>query len=152
MVAALRRVPVTRRPGVGHDGAVRWLVDGMNVMGTRPDGWWRDRAAARQRIVGELAGFARRDGVDRVTVVFDGRTVPDEIIAGAAAGVEVAFAPGGPDAADRVIAAMAREADDPSALTVVTSDGALAGAARDAGATVMGAGTFRRLLDEARPR
>jgi len=24
---------------------MRWIVDGDNVMGARPDGWWRDRAA-----------------------------------------------------------------------------------------------------------
>ena len=129
---------------------MQWLVDGMNVIGTRPDGWWRDRAAARRRIVEELARFARREGVGRVTVVFDGRAVPDEIAAGTSAGIEVAFAPGGPDAADRVIAGIADGADDPSDLTVVTSDGALAVAVRAAGAEVVGAGTFRRLL-EGRP-
>ena len=121
-------------------------------MGTRPDGWWRDRAAARRRIVEEVAGFARRQGVDGVTVVFDGRPVPDEVTAGEAAGIEVAFAPGGPDAADRVIARMADDADDPSELTVVTSDGELAEAVRSAGAGGMGAGTFRRLIEERHPR
>src|ERR1700685_627690 len=31
--------------------AVRWLVDGMNVIGTRPDGWWRDRHRAMVNLV-----------------------------------------------------------------------------------------------------
>jgi hypothetical protein len=30
------------------------LVDIANVMGSRPDGWWRDRAAAATRLLSEL--------------------------------------------------------------------------------------------------
>ncbi|MBV9088657.1 MAG: RNA-binding protein, partial [Mycobacteriaceae bacterium] len=25
---------------------MRWIVDGMNVIGTRPDGWWKHRRRA----------------------------------------------------------------------------------------------------------
>ena len=45
----------------------RWLVDGMNVIGSRPDGWWRDRRGAMRRLVEDLA---RLEG--DVTVVLDG--------------------------------------------------------------------------------
>ena len=38
----------------------RWLVDGMNVIGSRPDGWWRDRTAAMRRLTGELDALAGR--------------------------------------------------------------------------------------------
>ncbi len=31
------------------------IVDGANVVGSRPDGWWRDRAGAAARLRGELA-------------------------------------------------------------------------------------------------
>ncbi len=49
----------------------RVFVDGNNVMGSRADGWWRDRAAAARRIVAEIALLARgRGGV--WTIVFDG--------------------------------------------------------------------------------
>ena len=34
------------------------IVDVANVMGSRPDGWWRDRAGAARRLRGELAGLA----------------------------------------------------------------------------------------------
>ncbi len=34
------------------------IVDVANVMGSRPDGWWRDRAGAAARLVGELAELA----------------------------------------------------------------------------------------------
>ena len=39
-------------------GRVRWLVDGMNVIGTRPDAWWRDRHAAMTRLVDMLERWA----------------------------------------------------------------------------------------------
>jgi hypothetical protein len=36
------------------------LVDGNNVMGSRPDGWWRDRRAGMQRLVTSDAELVRR--------------------------------------------------------------------------------------------
>ena len=41
---------------------MRWIVDGMNVIGSRPDGWWRDRDGARARLVEELSSYARATG------------------------------------------------------------------------------------------
>jgi predicted RNA-binding protein with PIN domain len=120
----------------------RWLVDGMNVIGSRPDGWWRDREAAKRRLVEELAAFARGTG-DEVAVIFDGK--PFELEPSA---IEVAFASTrGPNAADHDIADRAEA--DPVDLRVVTSDGALADRVRAAGAEVEGAGGFRRRLDRA---
>ena len=124
---------------------VEWIVDGMNVIGSRPDGWWRDRAGARDHLVRELGEFSRRRG-DPVAVVFDG---PDRPVA-EVTGVTVSFAAGGPNAADRSIAAMVRSLEDPGGTTVVTSDADLARQVRAGGAAVLGAAGFRRLLD-ARP-
>ena len=39
---------------------VALIVDGANVMGSRADGWWRDRAGAMARLHGELAALAAR--------------------------------------------------------------------------------------------
>jgi hypothetical protein len=39
------------------------VVDAANVMGTRPDGWWRDRAGAAVRLHGQIAALAGR-GID----------------------------------------------------------------------------------------
>ncbi len=73
-----------------------WLVDGMNVVGNRPDGWWRDRTGAMRRLTAQLELLAAASG-ERVVVVFDGSARD----LGATA-VEVAFAPErGPNAADR---------------------------------------------------
>jgi len=121
---------------------VRWLVDGMNVIGSRPDGWWRDRTGAMRRLTRELDAFAAATG-DPVTVVFDGRA--RELEAGR---VDVRFARRrGPDAADDDIAEIAAGDDDPGALRIATSDARLAGRVRAAGAEVVGAGELRRRLD-----
>jgi predicted RNA-binding protein with PIN domain len=122
----------------------RWIVDGMNVIGTRPTGWWRDRPAAMRTLIEELDTFAERSG-EPVTVVLDGRPFDVE----SPDAVSVRFASRhGPNAADDDIAALVQSDDDPADLSVVTSDAALARRVREAGATVVGAGSFRRRLDE----
>jgi predicted RNA-binding protein with PIN domain len=122
---------------------MRWLVDGMNVVGSRPDGWWRDRRAAMKRLSDLLATFAAETG-EPLTVVFDGR--PFDLSAPPA---DVVFASTrGRDAADHDIAALVESDADPASLRVVTSDRALADRVRAAGAEVVGAGPFRQRLDE----
>jgi predicted RNA-binding protein with PIN domain len=124
-----------------------WLVDGMNLLGSRPDGWWRDRAAARRRLVSELAQLHERTG-DSIEVVFDGRHQQSEVDGGGELGVTVRFAPGGPNAADDVIARMVEELEVPDSTTVVTSDGPLAARVRSAGGTVLGVSAFRRVMED----
>ncbi|MDP9420331.1 MAG: NYN domain-containing protein [Actinomycetota bacterium] len=119
---------------------IRWLVDGSNVVGARPDGWWRDRPRAFARLTEELAGFARITG-DEITVVYDG-TEPEA--AAQCPGVEVVAAP---SADDRLVELASADAE-PASLTAVTSDRELADRLRRTGAVVVGAGSFRRLLDE----
>ena len=120
----------------------RWLVDGMNVIGSRPDGWWRDRPGAMRRLAEELAAFAATSG-DQVAVVFDGKPFELET-----EGVEVAFASRrGPNAADDDIAKRVAGDADPAGLRVVTSDRTLADRVGAAGAQVEGAGAFRRRLE-----
>jgi predicted RNA-binding protein with PIN domain len=122
---------------------MRWLVDGMNVIGSRPDGWWRDRRAAMRRLAGSLAAFAAETG-QPLTVVFDGQ--PFDL---SAPPVDVVFASTrGPDAADHDIARLVQQDADPQSITVVTSDRDLAARVRAAGANVVGASQFRRRLDE----
>ncbi len=49
---------------------MRWFIDGMNVIGTRPDAWWKDRHAAMVRLVHLLEHWAATSGED-VIVVFE---------------------------------------------------------------------------------
>src|SRR3712207_4113445 len=123
---------------------MRWLVGGMNVVGSRPDGWWRDRRGAMERLLAELEAFAEASG-DEVAVVFDGGPFPLD----GGGRVEVGFAPGGRNAADHAIADWVRAEPDSGSVTVVTSDRELEEAVRGAGADVLGSGAFRRRLDEA---
>ena len=122
---------------------MRWVVDGMNVIGSRPTGWWRDRPGAMRELVEELDSLAERSG-DPVTVVLDG--TPFELEGGPRVTVQFASRRG-PNAADDDIAALVESNPDPADLSVVTSDRDLARRVRDAGATVVGAGEFRRRLD-----
>jgi hypothetical protein len=117
----------------------RWIVDGMNVIGSRPTGWWRDRPGAMRDLVERLGELG-----EPVTVIFDGR--PFEIED--AGEVEVRFASRrGRNAADDDIAALVADASDPASLRVVTSDSELAARVRRHGAEVVGAGEFRARLD-----
>jgi drug/metabolite transporter (DMT)-like permease/predicted RNA-binding protein with PIN domain len=123
--------------------AARWLVDGMNVIGSRPDGWWRDRHGAMRRLTLQLGELASRTG-EQVSVVFDGRAPRDPPRAPA---VTVSFAPGGRGSADdRIAETVAADADPPS-LRVVTSDRELADRVRAAGAEVISSRSFRDRLD-----
>ena len=116
----------------------RWVVDGMNVIGSRPTGWWRDRPRAMRELVEELRRYAESHD-EELTVVFDG--LPFELPGDER--VEVRFATRrGPNAADDDLEELAR-----AGTRVVTSDAGLARRARRAGAEVVGASAFRRLLD-----
>jgi predicted RNA-binding protein with PIN domain len=126
---------------------LHWVVDGMNLIGSRPDGWWRDRAGARRRLVSELATLVGPD--TEVTVVFDGRPGSGEVDDAAAAGIRARFAPGGPNAADDAIVALLPSLADGAEITVVTSDAALADSARRAGVAVEGVKSFRGRLPDA---
>ena len=101
------------------------LVDAANVVGSRPDGWWRDRAAAASRLLARLAALPGRslpgpDGGDlvceEVVAVVEGqaRDVP------APAGVRVERAVGSGD--DALAAYAARLAGEGTPTVVVTAD------------------------------
>jgi predicted RNA-binding protein with PIN domain len=123
---------------------MRWIVDGMNVIGTRPDNWWRDRDAAMLRLVDELERWAAETGED-VTVVFE--RPPSPPIRSTV--IEVAHAPKRKrDAGDDEIVRRLRVDPNPSAVRVVTSDRALSERAEAVGASVEGSRSFRsRLAD-----
>jgi predicted RNA-binding protein with PIN domain len=125
----------------------RWIVDAMNVIGSRPDGWWRDRHAAMERLVGRLELWAG-EHADDVTVVFERAPEPPIV----SERIEIAHAPAArANAADDEIVRIVGAADDPQAITVATSDRRLAGRVRAIGAAVEPASAFRRRLEAAEP-
>lgn len=125
----------------------RWLVDGMNVIGVRPDGWWRDRPRAVVDLVGELDSWAGSHQ-DEVTAVFDGerpRGLPDR-----PRRMEVVFVGRGRSADDEIARRVAGD-PDPGSRLVVTSDRDLARRVSSHGARVVPASAFRRRLGPAPP-
>lgn len=124
---------------------MRWLIDGMNVIGTRADDeWWRDRHAAMVKLVRLLEHWVASSGED-VTVVFE--HPPSPRITSTV--IEVAHAPRPRrDSADDEIMRRLRAAADPARVRVVTSDNWLADRVHAAGATVQAARAFRETLEE----
>ncbi len=131
---------------IGHAWGVAVLVvDGMNVIGSRPDGWWRDRDGAVRRLLADLQRLAADDG-DAVSLVLDGRPLPD-VPEATHEGVHVFYARrAGRDAADDRIVELVAALATPADATVITSDRALAEQVRALGASVQGAGTLLRRL------
>ncbi|HXG93103.1 MAG TPA: NYN domain-containing protein [Blastocatellia bacterium] len=123
-----------------------YIIDGNNVMGQTP-GWHRDKARARQRLLEQLAAFARIKK-SRITVVFDG--APDDLMPDGSAfhGVKVLYAERGSDADTRIIR-LVEAAANPRGLTVVTSDRHLAFVVRSCGASVIRSGEFRKQMEQA---
>ena len=124
---------------------MRWIVDAMNVIGTRPDGWWKDRHGAMVRLVDQLERFVASTG-DDVTVVFERPPSPpiESLV------VEIASAPKArPNSADDEIIRLLKEDPDPDQIRVVTSDRALADQARFLNATIEPAEAFRREIEQA---
>ncbi|MGY1743141.1 MULTISPECIES: hypothetical protein [unclassified Blastococcus] len=123
------------------------LVDVANLLGSRPDGWWRDRAGATTRLLAGLAALPGRelDAPDGgrltctgVVAVVEGaaRGVPEP------AGVRLVRAPGSGD--DALVAEAAARADAGD-LLVVTADRGLR-ARLPAGTAVAGPGWLRARL------
>jgi uncharacterized protein YaiI (UPF0178 family) len=123
---------------------MHWYIDGMNVIGTRPDGWWRDRDAAMLHLVDLLERWAAAEGED-VTVVFE--RAPRPRIRSTV--IEIAHAPRPrADAADFEIVRRLEREPHPALVRVVTSDRWLADRATAVGAAVHGADWFRTLLED----
>lgn len=121
----------------------RVIVDAMNLIGSRPDGWWHDPGRAMRALASELDDFAERAG-EEVTVVFDSDPggLPDLRY------IRVVVARRrGRNAADHEIEQMVSADERPESLTVVTSDRKLMESVHAAGAKTIGSGTFRARLE-----
>ena len=126
------------------------IVDVANVMGSVPDGWWRDRSGAATRLVSRVSalaahgvpasalGLPEHTWYPEWTAVVEGQARS----AAGAPGVETVRAEASGD--DAIVAATQRAVAAGHVVTVVTSDRGLAERVTDAAAAVRGA---RWLLD-----
>lgn len=109
------------------------IVDAANVVGARPDGWWKDRAGAARRLHEQL--LVADVGYDQVVFVLEGQA-KGGVRAGRDAHVRTVHAPRD---GDTTILAEARAASERGAqVLVVTADRALDANVTGAGATVVG--------------
>ena len=123
------------------DPATHVFVDGNNVMGSRPDGWWRNRSAAARRLLADLAPLARGSGV--WTIVFDGPAPSETQMHTGALRVEYA-ARDGADAADDRIVELISDLPSGTRALVYTSDRRLRERASALGARVEGTSALLR--------
>ncbi|WP_163506067.1 NYN domain-containing protein [Fodinicola acaciae] len=107
------------------------IVDGANVVGSRPDGWWRDRLGAARRLRAELDEWHAGQPPDSIDVILvvEGRARP--LATEDATGVRVVAAPG---EGDDTIVEQARDAARNAQTTVITADRALRERVRAVGA------------------
>ena len=140
--------------GIGQHPATI-IVDVANVMGSRPDGWWRDRAGAAVRLHAEIAALAARG-----RPVLPGDTEPEEfvmVLEGATKAARIAAAQNNAQddsvrvvradgSGDDAIVALVREL--PGRRAVVTADRELRRRCEAAGAEVFGPSWLMGLLGQ----
>lgn len=117
------------------------VVDGANVVGSRPDGWWRDRAAAARRLHGRLA--VADTAYDEIVLVLEGRA-KGGVRAGRDGHLVTVHAPRDGDAA--IVLAVER-ARDRHQVVVITADRALQQRVELLGARTMSPSWLLDILD-----
>jgi len=108
------------------------VVDGANVVGSRPDGWWKDRPGAAARLHARLVGSEAL--TPQVVLVLEGRARAG-VLEGVSGRVEVVHAGGEGD--DTIVAEVSRAASTGRSVGAVTADRELAARVEELGATVL---------------
>ena len=119
------------------------LIDAANVIGSTPNGWWRDRPGAARAFVERVRASAATGRLAQpVVVVLEGKA-RGGVEPGVADGVTVLHALGGGD--DTLLAVAA---DAASQVTLVSADRALCQRAKVLGADIARPGWLIDLLGE----
>lgn len=117
------------------------VVDGANVVGSVPDGWWRDRAGAAARLHAGLV--AAQLPFDAVELVLEGRAragAPEVTVGG----VTTIHAPASGD--DELVARCRELAAAGAAITVATADRGLLARLAPLGVATLGPRELRERL------
>ena len=117
------------------------MVDGANVVGSRPDGWWRDRPRAAARLHGRLA--VADTSYDEIVLVLEGQAKAG-VPRGTDAHVRTVHA--SRDGDSSVVAQTVAARERGHQVTVITADRALAMAVEAAGGQVMSPGWLIDLI------
>ncbi|MFD7002749.1 NTP pyrophosphohydrolase [Streptomyces mirabilis] len=120
-----------------NDQPLLVIIDAANVVGSVPDGWWRDRRGAAERLRDRLArdGLPGHEGPVELVLVVEGAAKGVESVPG----VRVVEAPGSGD--DRIVEVVTEAGDRP--VLVVTADRELRRRVTESGAEVAGPRTVR---------
>jgi predicted RNA-binding protein with PIN domain len=116
------------------------VVDAANVVGSRPDGWWKDRAGAARRLHEQL--LVADTSYDEIVLVLEG-AAKGGVKAGRDGHLVTVHAPRDGDAA--IVEQAGAAAGRGSEVTVVTADRFLRSRVEGVGARAMGPGW---LLDQ----
>ena len=109
------------------------VVDAANVVGSRPNGWWRDRPGAARDLTGRVRRASAEGVLSRPVVLVLEGAAKEGVVEGVVDGVEVVHAPG---EGDDTVVAIAVDADED--VIVVTADRHLSQRVRRCGAEVFG--------------
>ncbi|MFF1744770.1 NTP pyrophosphohydrolase [Streptomyces mirabilis] len=120
-----------------NDQPLLVIIDAANVVGSVPDGWWRDRRGAAERLRDRLArdGLPGHEGPVELVLVVEGAAKGVESVPG----VRVVEAPGSGD--DRIVEMVTEAGDRP--VLVITADRELRRRVTESGAQVAGPRTVR---------
>ncbi|GAB3939015.1 hypothetical protein GCM10029976_054450 [Kribbella albertanoniae] len=124
------------------------MVDAANVIGSRPDGWWRDRPGAARRLLLKLAALQQQLPETSIIVILEGaarRALDgDPLDLGP---LQVVLAPASGDDTITEVTAESLTPTTPPAVTVVTADRGLRHRVEPLGATTTGPNWLWTQLD-----
>ncbi|WP_167461364.1 hypothetical protein [Nocardia brasiliensis] len=122
------------------------VVDAANVVGSRPDGWWRDRAGAARRLLDKLTALDQRLAEPaEVVVVLEGAAKAAATDAPDALRVVAALGSGDDAIVEVVLTAVQDDIDRP--VIVVTADRGLRERVESLGADTIGPSWLLDLLE-----
>ncbi|WP_434156577.1 NUDIX domain-containing protein [Clavibacter nebraskensis] len=146
---------------------VTLVVDTANLLGSRPDGWWRDRAGSTSRLLAELDPLAR-DGLPAADLGLRGDVRWPDVVAVVEGHARDASLPAAPvedpaspvlrapgvavveaaaDGDGEIVRVVGAARDEGREVVVVTADRGLVARVEALGARVVGPGRVRALLD-----